>query len=118
LYALRHLDAGRNDVEVKRVIAALTAKVIESEVLLSAQGIGCALYGLQNISSSSQVRALLSALTPKVRSCREELRAQEISMSLYGLQSMTSEAPEVRSFPFCLLHSFTFSSNCIASHRT
>jgi len=63
---------------------------------LSAQNVGMALYGLQNMSSDrSEVLQLLSVLSPLLESCDGRLSAQNVGMALYGLQNMSSNRPEV-----------------------
>ena len=50
-------------VEVRQLVAALTAKVQEFEKLRDAQAVGNALYGLQKMGESQEVGQLVAALT-------------------------------------------------------
>jgi hypothetical protein len=76
----------------------LAPKIKECKETLSAQAVGNALYGLQNMSSDvDEVRSVLRELAPKVKECKEPLDAQAVGNALYGLQNMSSDEDEVRS---------------------
>ena len=66
-----------------------------NDIILKAQEVGNALYGLQSLGDSKEVRGLLAALTPKVQQCGEVLSAQNVGNALYGLQSL-GDSIEVR----------------------
>ena len=81
---------------VLNVLSALNAKVSESDALLTGQGIGNALYGLQGMSSDvKEVQDILSALAVKIRCSKALLLGQGIVNCLYGLQEMSSEHTSV-----------------------
>ena len=56
-----------------------------NDIILKAQEVGNALYGLQSLGDSKEVRGLLAALTPKVQQCSEVLTPAALAMALCGL---------------------------------
>jgi len=76
----------------------LAEKVSTSTEPLDAQAIGNALFGLQNMrSTSAEVRALVQALANKVANeVNLELDSKAIGSALYGLHRMSSDVPQVR----------------------
>ena len=56
-----------------------------NDIILKAQAVGNALYGLQSLGDSKEVRGLLAALTPKVQQCSEVLGPVDLAMALCGL---------------------------------
>ena len=65
--------------------------------VMSAQDIGSAFFGLQNMTSKEpSVRRLLGSLAAAVEVSPAVLNAQALGNALYGLQSMSSDAKETR----------------------
>ena len=60
-------------VEVRKLVAALTAVLQRCEEEFSAQNVGMALYGLKCQHDSPEARELVEALTCQVEFCSEEM---------------------------------------------
>lgn len=91
---LQKLDSS-NDASLA-VVAVVIRLVKNSNCILTAQGVGNALYGMQGMDSCfPEVKELLCHVCVLLGKGRESLTSQEISTACYGLQKMDSDSPEV-----------------------
>jgi len=106
-YGLQGMSSEREGV--RKVLSALTAKVrampsssassssSPTEIPLSGQNIGNALWGLRNMTSEHvEVRQALAALADRIKSSPAEMNGQNIGNALYSMHAMDDGKEEVR----------------------
>jgi hypothetical protein len=85
LYGLKHMNCEHQ--EVRKLIAALTSKIIKSTYPLNAQEVSSSLFGLHNMrSTTNEVKDLMKVLANKIINCENRFNSQEVGNSLYGLK--------------------------------
>ena len=94
--------------EIRKMIAALTGRILTCQDMLKGQAIGNAVYGMKHMSSEyPEVRGLLRVLADKIAESNERLKPQHVGNAIYGLQSMSSEYTEVRYVAFLWTHHYS-----------
>lgn len=93
-YALQHMSS--DNIIVRGLVEALTAKLKNTNLILSAHSMSLIIFGLRNMDSEcTEVYAAMEALTFKAGTLTGQLTSDDISLILIGLRNRSSYAPEV-----------------------
>lgn len=93
-YALQHTSC--DNPIVRDLVEALTDKIKDSDLVLSAHSIALIVYGLRCMDDNApEVSAAMKALTSKAGASTAQLTSADISLILNGLRNRSSEVSEV-----------------------